>query len=320
MESEDTLKAGVIVLNYNGLEHLKYSLGPIVETRYHNKIVYLTDNASTDGSLEYVRESYPSIEIVALKKNYGWSGGNNRGIKRAIDDGCDIVALANNDIIVDGRWLEGVVMAFNFDPKIMICGSNIFGESAFVDKRIWRESSHNTKNIDYLLTDDHVGGKLFTLRASLIDKIGYIDEGYFIYSEETDFQYRARLAGFKVAKTNVPVWHNASGTMRKFPIKGAFYQLRSRIRYSIKHDDFMYAIRVVASIFKFSVLYSKSMSEKELTKYEERLRPRGRAVNLIIFLVSLVWNVYHLSSTLKTKRHEYNLIESAREHLKNSRT
>jgi len=302
-------KVGIIVLNFNGIEHLEYSLESISSSNYANKIIYLVDNGSKDKSVKFVAEKYPDVKILTLNKNYGWAGGNNRGISQALKDDCDIVALANNDILVDKRWIDGLIMTLRSNKNILLCGFKIYGESESVPVESWLDASKKTKKVKFEITEDHIGGMLFSIRSDAIEKIGLIDESYFIYSEETDFQYRIKLAGYLKAKCNIPIWHNASGTMKKFPIRAAFYQMRSSIRFAIKHYHFYEAIRTILSIYKFSVFFPLKLDKECVNNYERRLRPRGRLLNLMLLCFSTLFNLIKIPEILYVKRKEMDLIK-----------
>src|SRR5690554_139516 len=91
----------VVIINWNGREHLDVCFTTLLASDYPNVRFLLLDNASTDGSVAYVRERFGHDDRVcwlACKENYGWSGGNNLGIQAALEAGAAYVFLLNNDI------------------------------------------------------------------------------------------------------------------------------------------------------------------------------------------------------------------------------
>ena len=114
----------VVVLNYNGRAFLDACLSSVFQISYPRSSyeVILVDNASTDGSVEYVRNNFPLIRILALNKNYGFTEGNNKGAEFARGD---LIVFLNNDTVVDKNWLNELAKVALSDSKIGICGSKI---------------------------------------------------------------------------------------------------------------------------------------------------------------------------------------------------
>lgn len=98
----------IVVLNYNGKAFLDDCLNSIFNIRYHSSLyeVLVVDNASTDGSIEYIRNRFTKVKLFALENNYGFTEGNNIGAKYASGD---FIAFLNNDTIVDENWLNELV-------------------------------------------------------------------------------------------------------------------------------------------------------------------------------------------------------------------
>ncbi len=102
-------KVAVIVLNYQGRRWLEVCFSKLFETEYESFQPILVDNASTDGSVELVREKFPSLEIILNQENCGFAEGNNIGIRRALTSGADYVVLLNPDTRVTPQWLGDLV-------------------------------------------------------------------------------------------------------------------------------------------------------------------------------------------------------------------
>ncbi len=111
----------VLVINWNGLEHLEACYDSLVASTYERVEFVLVDNASEDGGVEFVRDQYggdPRVTICECGDNLGWSRGNNVGIRRALEAGADYIFLLNNDTATDSRAIERLVEAAEADPEI----------------------------------------------------------------------------------------------------------------------------------------------------------------------------------------------------------
>ena len=112
----------VIVVNYNGREFLGDCFRSLSNLDYLSYEVIMIDNASTDGSVEYVKELFPWVRVIGLNENKGFAEGSNFGVTHAKGD---LVAFLNNDVEVDGRWLLELVKVVLSDEKIASCGSKL---------------------------------------------------------------------------------------------------------------------------------------------------------------------------------------------------
>ena len=111
----------VIIVNWNGRQHLADCLPSLLATRYPNFRIMVLDNGSTDGSLAWLQETFPSVESVALGRNLGFAAANNAGIRIALAASMDYVVLLNNDTRVELDWLDELISVSETDPSIAIC-------------------------------------------------------------------------------------------------------------------------------------------------------------------------------------------------------
>jgi GT2 family glycosyltransferase len=299
----------VIVLNYNGIYHLNYCLSSLLATDYANYKVLLVDNASSDASLRTVADKHPEVSIIASRKNLGWSGGNNLGIAKALELGAKYVILANNDIKVDSRWLREAVATAEISPRIGIIGFNVFEADGRIDnvadfimaQQAWSEAR--------FLPTGNVGGMSMFVRTALFGEIGMIDEGYFAYGEENDFQIRSEKAGYRTVSINVPVWHYGQGSFRNVPTRAAMLQIRGKIRLMIKHGSVLAALRG-----GFRHVFRRLLRTTPLanTVVERRLKPSNNLlINLGLFLYCVSWNLWFLPKTLLRRWRDNRLAQLA---------
>ena len=116
------MKVTIIIPNYNGKHFMEPCLQSLSEQTCRDFKVLVVDNASSDGSLEYMSEHYPDIEVISLKKNYGFSKAVNVGIEHSTTP---YVILLNNDTTVDTHYVEEMIKAIEKSPHIFSVSSKM---------------------------------------------------------------------------------------------------------------------------------------------------------------------------------------------------
>jgi len=223
MLTQNTPKVAVLILNYNGKHFLDVCLGSLRKQTYKNYDVYVIDNGSTDGSVEYVKERFSWVKVIDFERNLGFARAYNEAIK--IMD-ANFVALLNNDTKVDENWLKELVNGIIDDESIIAVGSKILLYNkphvlhhagakitpigGGIDIGLY-EPDGKKYNVKKLV--GAVCGASMLVRKDLFLKVGGFDEDYFAYFEETDFCWRAWLHGFKVVYVpNSVIYHMLSGS------------------------------------------------------------------------------------------------------------
>ena len=216
------MKVTIVIPNYNGKHFMEPCLSSLSKQTYKNFHILVVDNASSDGSIEYMEENYPDIELIKLQKNYGFSKAVNIGIQHSRTP---YVILLNNDTTVDTRYVEEMVKAIEKSPKIFSVSSKMIQmyhpeliDSAGdlytllgwgVCRGCGRPISNYTK-YDEIFTAC-AGAAIY--RRSVFDDIGYFDENHFAYLEDIDIGYRARIYGYyNMYCPTALVYHVGSGT------------------------------------------------------------------------------------------------------------
>ena len=226
----------VIILNYNGAEHLRYSLPSIRATDYPSLSIVLVDNASLDGSADF--PSQHGIQTIRSDRNLGWSGGNNLGIREALRAGAAYVVLANNDIRVHPRWIAEAVAVAEASPDVGVIGFDVH-EPQPADREMdagYAAACEAWSSVQTQATTS-VGGMAMFVRSSVFEELGLIDENFFAYGEENDLQVRATRAGYRLSSINVPVWHHGAGWFGKIPFRASLLQTQNNIQLLLKHES-----------------------------------------------------------------------------------
>jgi GT2 family glycosyltransferase len=233
---EENSKVSIIVVNWNGERFLKDCLGALSNQSYTNCEIILVDNGSADNSVRFARESFPGIKVVALKENKGFTGGNAAGLE--IAQGA-YVALVNNDARPDQTWLENLIQPMLRDRTVGICASKlIFENSESVNSAghgvttgaVGFNRGLGRKAQDFDQSEPVFGacGAAVLYRRRMLDEIGFLDEDFFLYDEDTDLNFRAQMAGWKcVYVPTAIVYHAANATAKRLSDLHVYYHTRN---------------------------------------------------------------------------------------------
>ena len=216
------MKVTVIIPNYNGKHFLEPCLESLSRQSCQNFRILIVDNASTDGSIEYLEENYPHIERIVLDQNYGFSKAVNVGIRHA---DTPYVFLLNNDTTIDPGCIRELLRTIERSPRIFSVSSKMIQmyhpdliDSAgdlytLVGWGICRGTGRPVENYteESPIFSACAGAAMY--RRSIFQEIGYFDENHFAYLEDIDVGYRAKIYGYKnVYCPTAIVNHVGSGT------------------------------------------------------------------------------------------------------------
>ncbi len=236
----------VVILNWNGRAWLEACLAALAVQQPPPDRVVLVDNDSGDGSVAFVRERFPWVVVRESGGNLGFAAGNNIALR---DDTAEMVVLLNPDVVLAPGALAALTDALAADPHIGIAGAKLWypdGETlqhagGFITHPQALPGHYGIGQADGGDHDEprdveYVIGAAVALRRSMLDEIGLLDEGYFLYFEDADLCARARRAGYRVV-----YWPAAAGIHVESATagKGSFAYLHrfhsGRWRYLLKH-------------------------------------------------------------------------------------
>lgn len=223
-------KTAVIVLNWNGKDSIADCLSSLVAQSFKTQIIVI-DNGSVDGSLEFIKDNHPDIDLIVNRRNVGFAAGVNQGINRAIKLDLDYVALFNNDAVADKNWLKHLVDTLDSNKAVGIATCKFISlDRSFIDSTgdlytIWglpypRGRKEPVSDIyDNSLDIFGASGGASLYRVSMLKEIGLFDKDFFAYYEDVDVSFRAQLAGWKVKYVPLAIaYHQIGATSNK--IKG----------------------------------------------------------------------------------------------------
>jgi GT2 family glycosyltransferase len=207
----DYPKAFISILNWNGLVDTLECLESVYKMDYPNFEVIVVDNASSDDSVSVIKEKYPQAILIESKENIGFTGGNNIAMRYAMEHDAEYVWLLNNDTTVERDAMTALMRVAQSSPSIGLISSQVHYHSipdipqfagSYVDWELLEiEVSHSKKTkadpIFQTGSDVCLWGTALLIKRSVIDNIGYLDDRYFAYWEDTDYSIRSLKAGYK---------------------------------------------------------------------------------------------------------------------------
>jgi len=232
----------VIVLNWNGKHFLETCLTSLRRQTFRDFETILVDNGSTDGSTEYVRVQFPEVRLIELRENRGFTGGNIAGwetVRKGAPEG--LIVLLNNDTEAHPQWLESFHKASRAYPKAGTLASKMM---MFDDRRRIENCGFAMSTIGFAI--DLGRGELDSpawsrqrqvfgacagaaaYRRSMLEDINFLDNDFFMTSEDVDLSFRAQLRGYECWMIpEAIVYHHYRGAMAKFPARQAFFSQRN---------------------------------------------------------------------------------------------
>lgn len=239
-----------VILNTNRREDTLECLDSLAQSTYPNHQVIVLDNASSDGSVEAIREAFPNVQIIELKQNLGYAGNNNVGIEAAINQGADWVFVLNEDTILAPDCLTSLVAIGESDEQIGIVGPMVYhhDEPGVIQSAggllgpYW-QSIHIAKNepdqgqFAAPHSVEWISGCGIMVKRAVIEQVGMIDARYFYYWEETEWCLRAARSGWRIMHVpQAKLWHK--GVQRDYRPQPSvtYYATRNRLLTLTKHN------------------------------------------------------------------------------------
>jgi len=242
-----------VILNWNGALDTLACLESLNALTYSRFEVVVVDNGSTDDSLVRLRRTAMpyALKVLEVGRNLGYAGGNNVGIRHALEHDADFVLVLNNDTTVAPDLLEKLLAAAERHPEAGIfCPRILYSDDP---ERVWFDGARwNRRSLRMewpaqgelataLETADHdtdyaCGAALF-FRADVARKIGLLDEAFFLVWEEVDWCYRARKAGYRIVATPMArVWHKigVSFGAESSPLR-TYFSVRNELLWFRRH-------------------------------------------------------------------------------------
>ena len=245
-------KIAVVVLNWNGVKLLEQFL-PSVISYSSEATIYVADNASTDNSIQFIKDNYPTIKIIKNDGNYGFANGYNIALQEVEEE---YYCLLNSDVEVTEKWLTPILSLFESEkdvaiiqPKILDFKNKEYFEYAgaaggFIDKygypfcrgRIFETIEKDNHQYDDEKDIFWVSGACFFIRKDIYRKLNGFDGDFFAHQEEIDLCWRAFNLGYKAKYTSQSiVYHVGGATLNEGNPKKTFLNFRNSLLMLLKN-------------------------------------------------------------------------------------
>ena len=235
----------VVILNWNGKHYLQKFLPSVLSTNYPNYKVIVADNASTDDSIYFLKNTFPKIEINALEKNVGFAKGYNEALKN-VD--ADYYVLLNSDVEVTSNWLQPIIDLLEKDvlyaacqPKILNYNKKTQFEYAgaaggwldlygypFTRGRVFDVCEEDVGQYNTTEEIFWASGATLIIKSKVYHQLRGLDEFFFAHQEEIDLCWRMQLAGYKIfCCPQSIVYHVGGGTLQRGDSRKTFLNFRN---------------------------------------------------------------------------------------------
>ena len=240
----DPPRISIIIVSWNALPLLQQCLPSVVATDYPDLEIILADNASTDGSVAWVADTFPQVQIVQHPENWAFCRGNNAAIPHATGD---FILLLNNDVEVSPGWLWPLIAAMA-DPQVAAVQPKLLqhqqrdhfeyagGAGGFLDRFGY---PFTRGRIFFTMEEDHgqyddarevfwATGAALLLRRSALDEVGLLDERFVMHMEEIDLCWRLWRHGYRVrVEPASAVYHMGGGSLPQGSPRKVYYNFRN---------------------------------------------------------------------------------------------
>ncbi len=278
------ISVAIILVNWNGKKDTLACLESLTKLKtqsasWRTKLkTYVVDNGSTDNSVVAIKKNFSDVEVIEVGENLGFAGGNNVGIRRALEWGADYIWLLNNDTVVDHNALDALLGAF-VDKSVGVAGSKIYFASGhefhkelyskenlghvlwyaggLIDWQNMYASHRGVDEVDKGQNDKiaetpFITGCSMMIKKQVFEKIGLLDEKFFAYLEDLDFCLRAKQMGYKlVYKPQSILWHKNAGSSGVGSALHEYYMTRNRLIVGMRYAPVRTKIALIREGIRF---------------------------------------------------------------------
>ncbi len=231
MQSASLPKVSVVILNWNGKNFLEKFLPSVIASTYNNLQIIIADNASTDGSVSFVKDKYPQIEIIVNTTNEGFAKGYNTALKQISSE---YYVLLNTDVEVTPMWIEPIIALMEARKDMAACQPKILSynnkkqfeyagaSGGWIDQfgypfgrgRIFDLCELDQGQYDAIEPVFWASGAAMFIRSSAFHAVSGFDVNFFAHQEEIDLCWRLQLAGYKIyVQPASIIYHVGGGTL-----------------------------------------------------------------------------------------------------------
>lgn len=287
----------IVILNYNGRNFLEQFLPSVFASTYPAKRIIVADNASTDDSIDFLENNFPSAELIVLDKNYGFAGGYNEALKKVASD---YYILLNSDVEVEPGWIEDMIELMESDKNIAACQPKI-------------RSYHNKKYFEYAgacggwmdalgyafargrifdVCEEDAGqynsnekvfwatGAALCIRATCFHEMNGFDAYFFAHMEEIDLCWRLQRKGYSIyCCASSVVYHVGGGTLARTNSRKTYLNFRNNLIMLLKNLPFSEAVWKIPLRILLDWLFAfKSLLQKDAASFKAVFKAHGGVI------------------------------------------
>ncbi|TVR80993.1 MAG: glycosyltransferase family 2 protein [Chitinophagaceae bacterium] len=307
----------VVILSWKGQHFLKRFLPPLLKTTYPNAEYWVIDNASNDGTEDFLKSNFPEVKSIILEENLGFAGGYNEGLKKIK---ADYYVLLNQDVEVEPDWIEPVIAGMEKDKNISAAQPLILDEKnrdyfeyagaagGFIDKlgypfcrgRIFDSLEKNENQYDESIEIFWATGACMFVRADDFHEAGGLDKDFFAHMEEIDLCWRLKNKGKRIiCITESKVYHVGGGSLPQGNPRKTFLNFRNSLRMLIKNlPDQKFKRTIFLRLILDGIAALKSLSEGKFSDIGAILKAH--------ISVYKEWNYWLKKRKLLKKHNDFN--------------
>jgi len=242
-------RVAIVIVIWNGRDDTLECLASFRADEYPNREIVIVDNGSSDDSVAAISAAFPEAVILQTGKNLGFTGGNNVGIRHAIESGADYVYLLNNDTLVESNALEKLVEAAEANPDAGLVApvihefdppQAIWFAGAALDLRrgaAWHENSRQPSRDEMPYQVPWATGCAMLIRAGLLRRLGGFDDRYYLSWEDVDLSLRLRKEGQRLLVVpGARIYHKGGQSGKNLNAIYNYYAVRNSLLLASKHS------------------------------------------------------------------------------------
>ena len=304
------MKIAIVILNWNGLKHLKEFLPSVV--KYSNKNpIYIIDNSSTDNSVEFLRQTFPEINLIINSNNFGYAKGYNEGLKKITEE---VYCLLNNDVEVTKGWLDSIIEEFKNNETVVVAQPKILdykdkskfeyagAAGGFIDYfgypycrgRIFNTIEKDTGQYDQDIDIFWASGACFFIRKKTFEMLNGFDENFVNHMEEIDLCWRLSNLNIDLKKRFIyksVIYHYGGGSLDYKNPKKLFYNIRNQRWMILKNMNVYYGksltlflIQIINFLLLFKYIFNvkiKYFIEILKAMFSNSIIVKGDKINIV---------------------------------------
>jgi len=242
-----TSNVAVVILNWNGVSFLEKFLPNVLLCTGNDAEVIVVDNASTDNSVAFMQEHFPTMRLILNSENFGYAEGYNVALSQ-ID--ADYYVLLNSDVEVTPNWILPIIDLMKTDDAIAACQPKLLSYDnrqeleyagaggGFIDKlgypfcrgRLFQTLEQDNGQYDDVREIFWASGACMFVRASVFHKAGGLDKNFFAHMEEIDFCWRVKNLGYRIMYCGKStIYHVGGGSLPKSAARKTYLNIRNNL-------------------------------------------------------------------------------------------